>query len=46
MRKIVAIYPFTQSIIGTEDAEYNFIITDIPENRVAAKSRRWRSNKL
>ena len=37
MRKIVAIYPFTQSIISTEDVEYNSIIADVPENRVVAK---------
>ena len=35
--KIVAIYPFTQSIIGTEDVEYNSIIADVPANRVVAK---------
>ena len=28
---------FTQSIIGTEDVEYNSIIADVPENRVVAK---------
>ena len=37
MRKIVAIYPFTQSIIGTEDVEYNFIITDVQDNRAVAR---------
>ena len=37
MRKIVAIYPFTQSIIGTEDVEYDSIIADIPDDRVVAK---------
>ena len=37
MRKIVAIYPFTQSIIGTEDVEYDSIIADIPDNRVVAR---------
>ena len=33
----MAIYPFTQSIIGTEDVEYNSIIADVPANRVVAK---------
>ena len=28
---------FTQSINDTEDVEYDFIITDIPENRVVAR---------
>ena len=28
---------FTQSIIGTEDVEYNSIIADVPANRVVAK---------
>ena len=28
---------FTQSMNDTEDVEYNFIITDIPENRVVAR---------
>ena len=28
---------FTQSINDTEDVEYDFIIADIPENRVVAK---------
>ena len=28
---------FTQSMSDTEDVEYDFIITDIPENRVVAK---------
>ena len=28
---------FTQSTNDTEDTEYNFIITDIPANRVVAK---------
>ena len=37
MRKIVAIYPFTQSIIGTEDVEYNSIIADVPDNSTVAK---------
>ena len=37
MRKIVAIYPFTQSIICIEDVEYNSIIADVPANRVVAK---------
>ena len=37
MRKIVAIYPFTQSIIGTEDVEHDSIIADIPEDRVVAR---------
>ena len=37
MRKIVAIYPFTQSIIGTEDVEYNSIIAYVPANRVVTK---------
>ena len=37
MRKIVAIYTFTQSIIGTEDVEYDSIIVDVPDNRVMAK---------
>ena len=37
MKKIVAIYPFTQSIIGAEDVEYNSIIADVPANRVVAK---------
>ena len=27
----------TQSIIGTEDVEYNSIIADVPANRVVAK---------
>ena len=33
----MAIYPFTQSIIGTEDVEYNSIIADIPEDRTVAR---------
>ena len=33
----MAIYPFTQSIIGTEDVEYDSIIADIPDNRVVAR---------
>ena len=33
----MAIYPFTQSIIGTEDIEYNSIIADVPKNRVVTK---------
>ena len=33
----MAIYPFTQSIIGTEDVEYNSIIADVPANRVVTK---------
>ena len=33
----MAIYPFTQSIIDTEDVEYNSIIADVPANRVVAK---------
>ena len=37
MRKIVAIYPFTQSIIGTEDVEHDSIIADIPEDRTVAR---------
>ena len=37
MRRIVVIYPFTQSIIGTEDVEYNSIIADVPDNRVVAR---------
>ena len=37
MRKVQAIYPFTQSIIGTEDVEYNSIIADIPEDRTVAR---------
>ena len=37
MRKIVAIYPFTQSIIGTEDVEYNSIIADVPDNSAVAR---------
>ena len=28
---------FTQSIIGTEDVEYNSIIADVPANRVVAR---------
>ena len=28
---------FTQSMNDTEDVEYDFIITDIPANRVVAK---------
>ena len=28
---------FTQSIIGTEDVEYNSIIADVPEDRIVAK---------
>ena len=28
---------FVQSISDTEDVEYDFIITDIPENRVVAR---------
>ena len=28
---------FTQSIIGTEDVEYNSIISNVPANRVVAK---------
>ena len=28
---------FTQSINGTEDVEYDFMITDIPDNRVVAR---------
>ena len=28
---------FTQSINDTEDVEYNFIIADIPDNRVVAR---------
>ena len=43
--KIVVIYPFTQSIIGTEDVEHNSIIADVPANRIVAKNRRWRSDK-
>ena len=30
---------FTQSIIGTEDVEYDSIIVDVPDNRVMAKVR-------
>ena len=37
MIKIQAIYPFTQSIIGTEDVEYDSIIADIPDNRIVAR---------
>ena len=37
MKKILVMYPFTQSIIGTEDVEYNSIIADVPENRVMAR---------
>ena len=37
MRRIVVIYLLTQSIIGTEDVEYNSIIADVPTNRVMAK---------
>ena len=37
MRKIVAIYPFTQSIIGTEDVEYNSIIADVLDNSTVAR---------
>ena len=33
----MTIYPFTQSIIGTEDVEYNSIIADIPEDRTVAR---------
>ena len=33
----MVIYPFTQSIIGTEDVEYNSIIANVPVNRVVAK---------
>ena len=33
----MAIYPFTQSIIGTKDVEYNSIIAYVPENRVVAR---------
>ena len=28
---------FTQSINGTEDVEYDFIIADVPDNRVVAR---------
>ena len=28
---------FTQSISDTEDVEYNFIIADVPDNRVVAR---------
>ena len=28
---------FTQSINDTEDVEYNFIIADVPDNRVVAR---------
>ena len=28
---------FTQSISDTEDVEYDFMITDVPENRVVAR---------
>ena len=28
---------FTQSINGTEDVEYDFIIADVPEDRVVAR---------
>ena len=28
---------FTQSINGTEDVEYSYIIADIPDNRVVAR---------
>ena len=28
---------FTQSISDTEDVEYDFMITDIPDNRVVAR---------
>ena len=28
---------FTQSINGVEDVEYNFIIADVPEDRVVAR---------
>ena len=28
---------FTQSIIGTEDVEYDSIIVDIPDNRAVAR---------
>ena len=28
---------FTQSISGTEDVEYDFMIADIPEDRVVAR---------
>ena len=37
MRKLQVIYLLTQSIIGTEDVEYNSIIADVPANRVVAK---------
>ena len=30
-------YPFTQSIIDTEDVEYDSIIADVPNNRTVAK---------
>ena len=33
----MAIYPFTQSIIGTEDVEYNSIIADVPDNSAVAR---------
>ena len=33
----MAIYPFTQSIIGTEDLEYDSIIADISEDRTVAR---------
>ena len=37
MKKLLEMYPFTQSIIGTEDVEYNSIIADIPCDRVVAR---------
>ena len=33
----MAIYPFTQSIIGTEDVKYNSIIADVPDNSAVAR---------
>ena len=33
----MAIYPFTQSIIGTEDVEYNSINAEVPKNRVVTR---------
>ena len=33
----MAIYPFTQSIISTEDVEYNSIIADVPDNSAVAR---------
>ena len=33
----MAIYPFTQSIIGTEDVEYDSIIADVSDNSAVAR---------